>query len=203
MTRRQAAGPRSLALSVALFLLLVTAFVGLLGCGGASDDGTPGAADSAESDSVAVTGDQGLGLPVDLYFPTADGRLAAETRELPPANEPVERIEALVESLLGGPQSTEAGLVRPLPEDVVLEGVYLGPGGVAFLDLRTPEPRDPPAVGSREEMQIVFSLVNSVALNVAEARRVVLLWNGRQPATFAGHLDTSRPLAPDTDLVRR
>jgi len=175
---------------------------GLLACGQGADDGSPGAK-PPDTDTAPATGGAGLGLPVDLYFPTVDGRLAVESRELPPSSEPTARIQGLVEALLAGPRSADVGLVRPLPKDVTLEGVYLGPGGVAFLDLRTPEPRSPPSVGSREEMQIVYSLVNSVALNVAEARRVVLLWNGRQPGTFAGHLDTSHPLAPDTGLVRR
>jgi hypothetical protein len=52
-------------------------------------------------------------------------------------------------------------------------------------------------------MVTVYSLVNSVALNVPAARRVALLWNGTQRQSFAGHLDTSRPLAPDPSLVVR
>ena len=38
-------------------------------------------------------------------------------------------------------------------------------------------------------------------LNVGEARAVVLLWNGRQRKSFAGHLDTARPLVANPDLV--
>jgi hypothetical protein len=39
--------------------------------------------------------------------------------------------------------------------------------------------------------------VDSVALNVPQASRVALLWNGAQRETFSGHLDLSRPLIPD------
>jgi hypothetical protein len=42
-----------------------------------------------------------------------------------------------------------------------------------------------------------------VALNIPEARRVILLWNGVQPQTLCGHLDLTRPLLPDTGLVAR
>jgi hypothetical protein len=38
---------------------------------------------------------------------------------------------------------------------------------------------------------------------VEEADRVVLLWNGRQASTFAGHVDTTRPLGPAADLIAR
>lgn len=173
----------------------------IVGCTGESGDAAGGEIrpDTAtELPQVEI-----LNLPVDLYFPTEDGGLVAEPRELPPQAQPIERIRAVVEAVLAGPRAEDRRMVPPLPEDVALEGVYLGPDGVAFLDLRTPEPREPPPMGSREEMQVVYSLVNSVVLNVAEARRVVVLWNGRQRSTFAGHLDTSSPLGPDTDLVVR
>lgn len=70
------------------------------------------------------------------------------------------------------------------------------PGGVA----ESP-PSDPPAVGSTAERQIVYSLVNTLALNLPAVERVAILWNGRQRGTFAGHLDTSRPLPPEPRLI--
>ena len=62
---------------------------------------------------------------------------------------------------------------------------------------------DPPAGGSTAEMQCVYSLVNSIALNVPQAPRVVLLWNGLQRPSFAGHLDTGAPLTPLRELIAR
>jgi hypothetical protein len=38
-------------------------------------------------------------------------------------------------------------------------------------------------------------------MNVKEATSVVLLWNGFQRETFAGHLDSSRPFWPDHAMV--
>ncbi len=40
-------------------------------------------------------------------------------------------------------------------------------------------------------------------MNVPQATRVALLWNGTQRLTFSGHLDTSRPLFPDRALLVR
>ncbi len=37
--------------------------------------------------------------------------------------------------------------------------------------------------------------------NVPGARSLVVLWNGRQPRTFGGHIDTSRPLLPAPELA--
>jgi hypothetical protein len=102
-----------------------------------------------------------------------------------------------------GPPAAAApsGLVRPYPPEVKLGDVQLGADGTAFVDLRWPEHDDPPESGSTEEIQRIYSLVNSVAFNVPQATRVVLLWNGTQRLTFSGHIDTSRPLLPDRTLL--
>ncbi len=58
------------------------------------------------------------------------------------------------------------------------------------------------ALGSEDELLAVYSLVNTVALNDIEGvGSVVLMWDGRQPETFAGHVDVSRPLMADTSWV--
>jgi sporulation and spore germination protein len=103
----------------------------------------------------------------------------------------------------GGPSGpTEApARVRPLPPEVKLGGVELSADGVAYLDLRWAEHEDPPESGSTEEIQRVYSIIDTVALNVPQVNRVVLLWNGTQRLTFSGHLDTSRPLEPDRTLL--
>jgi len=135
----------------------------------------------------------------DLYFPTDGGRLRAERRELEVAEAPKDRIRKVVEALLGGPKGD--GLYALFPEGVTLGGLQLGADGTAYVDLRWAEKEEPPASGSSEEMQRVYSLVNSIVFNVPQARRVVLLWNGAQTLTFAGHLDTSRPLLPERSLL--
>jgi hypothetical protein len=94
-----------------------------------------------------------------------------------------------------------AGLVRPFPPEVKLGGVELSADGIAYVDLRWSDHQDPPESGSTEEIQRVYSVVDTVALNVPQVNRVVLLWNGTQRTTFSGHLDTSRPLVPDRTLL--
>ncbi len=135
----------------------------------------------------------------DLYFPGDGGRLYAEQRELPVGADLEERVTGLVEALLAGPQG--AGIRPPLPDDVSVRRVYLLEGGQAVLDLASPEGAPPPPAGSQRERLMVYSLVNTVLLNFEEIETLVLLWNGEQPLTFAGHLDTSRPLRANPDLI--
>jgi spore germination protein GerM len=137
------------------------------------------------------------GKPVtfQLYFPADGGTLKPETRELQVSDSPKDRIHKILDALLVGPRT--AGLVGPFPAGVVVGGVLLGPNGTAYVDLRWPSHEEPPSGGSTEEIQRVYSVVDSVTLNVPHAQRVVLLWNGVQRETFSGHLDLSRPLVPD------
>jgi spore germination protein GerM len=161
----------------------------------------------------------------DLYFPAAGGGLHAERRELQVSESPKDRTRKVLEALLAGPAAAataaatataaapatasrpaaapaaDSGLVRPFPPEVKLGSVELSADGTAFIDLRWPNHEDPPESGSTEEIQRVYCLVDSVALNVPQVNRVVLLWNGTQRITFAGHLDTSRPLLPDRTLL--
>ncbi len=135
-----------------------------------------------------------------IYFPGADGRLYPEERGLP-KREPAESIALLVEALLAGPSGSD-DLRPPLPEGITLGRSYLLDDATVIVDLVSPDGAMI-TTGSRSEILMLYSLVNTVLLNVEEAERLVLLWDGRQPTTFAGHLDTTRPLTPKTELIAR
>jgi hypothetical protein len=128
---------------------------------------------------------------VVLYFPSKVDDLAPEIRTVEDVEGVQRQVEALMSALLEGPEGED--LLAPLAEEVGLGGVYLGSLGVVYVDLRSEQPH-PPATGSRLERLIVGSLVESVLANLPELDGVVLLWNGVQPDSFAGHLDTSIPL---------
>lgn len=134
-----------------------------------------------------------------LYFPGEGGRLYGETRMLSPEGRLEEQAETLVSSLLSGPQNTS--LRAPLPESIRLRRIYRPSETVLILDLESPEGAGPPPVGSQREMLMVYSLVDTLVLNLDPIERVMLLWNGQQRRTLGGHLDTSRPLAAHSDLV--
>jgi hypothetical protein len=141
----------------------------------------------------------GPGEPVMfvLYFPTDRGLLGGERRELQVTESPRDRTRKIVQGLLAGPKSK--GLHRPFPQGVRLGSVLLNDDAV-YLDLVWDGHPEPPSSGSTEEIQRIYSLVDSICLNVPQVRRVSLLWNGFQRLTF-GHLDLSRPLSLNRDLI--
>jgi spore germination protein GerM len=182
-------------LGIALLLVAGT-FAWWWRSGHGGRQGRPG---HAEGGAAGAIGER---HPFDLYFP-AGGGLRAERRELQVSEDPKDRIRKVLLALLAGPAAAPnaSGLVRSLPPEVKLGDVQLSADGTAFVDLRWPDHEDPPESGSTAELQRVYSLVDSVALNVPQVNRVVLLWNGTQRITFSGHLDTSRPLVPDRSLL--
>jgi hypothetical protein len=185
MSRRAAA----FVLGLALALIVGGALWWWLhGTGGRVRPRAPGPIESGPTEKISV----------ELFFPADEG-LRSEKRELAVTAAPKDRIRKIVAALLAGPVS--GGAARPFPEGVMLGSVQLGEDGTAFLDLRWDGHPDPPSSGSTEELQRVYSLIDSVTANVPEVRRMVLLWNGVQRETFAGHLDTSRPLLPDRTLI--
>ncbi|RMH20775.1 MAG: hypothetical protein D6696_07500 [Acidobacteria bacterium] len=94
--------------------------------------------------------------------------------------------------------ATAAAAPPPPATGVGVGEVYLL-DDVAVVDLVAPA--GPPAAGARQEEMMLYSLVNSLLLNTSQASRVIVLWNGQQPVTFAGHVDAARPLRPNCDLI--
>jgi len=136
---------------------------------------------------------------VALYFPGPGGRLAREEREVEGSENASRLASRVVAALLEGPRSE--GSYPPFPEGVTLGEVNVSGDGVAYVDLISPGNPSPPIAGSTGELLSLYSLVNSVVENVPGAHSLVVLWNGRQPRTFGGHIDTSRPLLPAPDLA--
>lgn len=137
--------------------------------------------------------------PASLYFPDDTGHLSKEQIELPAG--PTElRISKLVEALIAGPQDPTGVLHTVLPPETKAGGVLVL-DAVAYVDLRAENGGPPPAVGSMDEQMILYSLVDTIVFNTEGIERVVLLWNGNQRETFAGHFDTTRPLLPDPNLI--
>ena len=167
-----------------------------LGCADKPEPRPAGSGEAVE----AAGGEAPVPLaPATFYYPDDTGMLSPEGGEAPAS--PVElRIRRLVETLIAGPQETTGVLHAPLPKETTVGGVLVL-DGVAYVDLRGQNDGPPPAVGSMDEQMILYSLIDTIVLNSPPVERVVLLWNGSQRETFAGHFDTTRPLPADSSLI--
>ena len=131
-----------------------------------------------------------------LFFPGDDALLHREAREVPeiPAGA-LPRIRLVVEELLAG---SREGLPPAFPWPGSVQAVFLDRAGNAYVDLSPPPPDSPEGTGI--EMTIAYATVNSVVANCPGVGRVQLLFGGKEIATL-GHLDLSKPLAPNLEIV--
>jgi hypothetical protein len=161
--------------------------------------GRQGPDDIQQTESSELTPDEGETRVVELFFPGPGGRLFAEEREIPPQDDLLAKVRLILDGLLAGPETED--LFPALPPEVTVDWLHLNPAGIFYVDLKFSGEVPFPAWGSRQEMLAVYSIVNTLLTSSPEIRSVVLLRNGQQRPTFAGHLDTSRPLVGNQQIV--
>lgn len=71
----------------------------------------------------------------------------------------------------------------------------------AFVNL-SKELKDAHTGGSAAEIQTVYAIVNTLALNFPEVKEVQILIEGKREKTIAGHIDISLPLQPDRKIIK-
>ncbi len=144
---------------------------------------------------------------VVLYFESpVDELLHPETRDLPAAPDEVAFLRAIVSAVLEGPRRQD--LLKPLPDRWTLRAAFrLRDLAVLDLEPQPAQPDDPASAssvdpkwrtGTHEEEAAIQALILSIARNIPEVRRLVLLVGGEPAETLGGHLDISHPLAPDS-----
>lgn len=154
--------------------------------------GTPG------SDKGAV-GKKRERQGVQLYFSDANERfLVSEKRYIPKGTTPALQAEEIVKALIEGPKTE---LIRTFPEGTRLLDIQIDQGTALvnfdsnLIDLHPG--------GSASEIATIYSLTNSLVLNIPVVKRVKILINGKNPATLKGHMDTSSAFTLNKEAIIR
>ena len=160
---------------------------------------TNAGADPEQNNQVSPTIDQIKPSVSHVYFADRDNSyLSAEKRVFTRADSPVDAGRQIIEALIKGPQK---GLVRTTPSGTLLRALYLTPDGTAYVDLNEAVTTRHPG-GCKTEILTVYSIVNSLILNIPEIESVKILVDGRETRTLAGHLDIRFPFKADMLLIR-
>lgn len=134
---------------------------------------------------------------IRLYFPQPDRlALGAEERSLDRSESLSGRARNIVLALLSGPKTR---LVPAFPSGSRLRQVFVDQAGVAYVDFEAPPAGS--GMGALQERLAVWSLVNSLCLNLEEIKTVKVLAGGGEVPVLFGHVDLSRPLLPDESLI--
>lgn len=136
---------------------------------------------------------------VHLYFadPTQPF-LIAETRVVINPGDPISFGRQLVAELTKGSIN---GNLATIPEGTTLRSFFLLEEGTAVVDF-SDQLRNNHPDGCRQEQLTLFSIVNSLVLNIPEIDRVQILIAGEENGTLAGHMTIESPLTADMLLIR-
>jgi hypothetical protein len=121
-----------------------------------------------------------------LYFGDLQGRfLTSEQRSVHRPDSAAAYARQLIHMLIEGPKP---GGSRTLPETARVRSLFVSGDGVAYVDfVDSAFEQHPGGVGS--ELITLYSVVNTLVLNIEEIRCVKLLIGGQEAVTLAGHVD--------------
>jgi spore germination protein GerM len=137
--------------------------------------------------------------PVSLYFESPDMLLVPEKRDVALPQDPAAALPVVVQELIKG--SANSGVPRLFPSDATLRAVYLLPDGNVLVDLGGETLTQGWSTGSHQELMAIYSLVQTVTTNFAEAKKVRILVNGAPAETLGGHISLAHSLVPFPALV--
>lgn len=133
---------------------------------------------------------------VKLYFSDQDGYLEVEKRTVE-AETKSGIPEATIKALINGPKGSE--LSRTLPTGTELLDLNIK-DGIARANF-SEELQVNHWGGSLGESLTVYSIVNTLT-QFDEINAVEILINGKKIESLVGHLDLTRPVAPNESIVR-
>ena len=137
---------------------------------------------------------------VILYFSDAEGEfLIGEKRAVSQGSSLQEEAKETVVELIHGPSGK---LIPTLPSKTKLIALQVDNQGLAKVDFSRNLTQDHPG-GSSAEIMTVYSVVNSLALNFPEIKRVQILVEGKEIETITGHLSLNKPLDPNPKLIKK
>ena len=138
---------------------------------------------------------------VTLFFPSTvvEGLLEEEEFNIHSAEEVSVEAKQIIAGLIEGSHS---GFGQVLPPETKLREIYMMESGLMVVDLTREVSALHPG-GVTGEVSSIYSVVNSLTLNLPAVRKVKILVEGAETETLAGHVDLRRPLGQDLSMTVR
>ncbi len=157
------------------------------------------AGSSNEGSATSLLSPPSANAPAHLYFADRQNSfLKSEQRVVSRSDDSTEFARAIVNALIKGSQR---GLIRTIPAGTELNAIYIAPDNVCYVDFSEAVKKNHPG-GSNSEMLTIFSVVNSLILNVSEIKRVKILIQGHEAPTLAGHIALQVPFKAHMLMIR-
>lgn len=141
----------------------------------------------------------GQNIGVHLYFGDRTGNyLISEKRNIVQLGEIENVAQQIIEALISGPKQD---LVSALPSGTSLRAVYFTADGTCYVDFSSAVSENHPG-GCKAEILTLYSVVNSLILNMPEIKSVKILIEGNESQTLAGHIDIQTALRANMLIIR-
>ena len=153
----------------------------------------------AKLNQFALQPNNGTTQFATLYFPALnEGKILPESRSLTWAQADADRVRQIVLALAEG---SHQGYGRVLPASTTVRAVFLTADGTAYLDLSADVLSDFEP-GIQSETLAIYSIVNSLTVNIPAVKQVQFLIQGQQVETLDGHADLTADFVPDPARVK-
>ncbi len=140
-------------------------------------------------------------IPVKLFFPslTQPGMLEQEMSEIRASQLDQNRAKQIVLKLIEGSKQNHG---RAISQETVLRELFLTPDGTAYVDFSSAIQKDHPG-GVEDELQTIYSVVDSLTLNIPSIKRVRFLIDDNEVESLMGHVDLEQAFAQNLDYLAK
>ncbi len=153
----------------------------------------------AKLSQIALQPNNGTTQMATLYFPALnDGKIMPETRSITWAQADVDRVRQIILALAEG---SHQGFGHVLPASTTVRAVFMAGDGTAYVDLSNDILSDFEP-GIQSETLAIYSIVNSITINIPSVKRVQFLLQGQEVETLDGHADLTAAFTPDVTRVK-
>lgn len=153
----------------------------------------------AKLSQFALQPNNGTTQLATLYFPSlSEGKVLPESRSITWAQADVDRVRQVILALAEG---SHQGYGRVIPPSTTVRAVFLAEDGTAYLDLSNDVLSDFEP-GIQSETLAIYSIVNSITMNIPSVKRVQFLIQGQEVETLDGHADLTTAFTPDPARIK-
>ena len=153
----------------------------------------------AKLSQYALQPNNGTTQLATLYFPALNEiKIMPESRSITWAQADADRVRQIVLALAEG---SHQGYGHPLSASASVRAVFVAGDGTAYLDLSNESFSDFEP-GIQSETLAVYSIVNSIIVNLPSVKRVQFLIQGQEVETLDGHADLTAAFTPDLTRIK-
>ncbi|MBW1678841.1 MAG: GerMN domain-containing protein [Deltaproteobacteria bacterium] len=138
-------------------------------------------------------------VSVNLYFsdPHSDYLVMESRRVAWRVGDTEDQIRVIIAELIKGPKGN---LIQTIPSQVFMRDIKLTGKGLGIINFSRELSHNHPG-GSLAEMQTIYSIVNSLLLNIPSLNQIQILVEGNPPETLKGHIDCRSPFKANLSII--